>query len=81
MSPASNLTWSAKPLSAEEAATVAIRDAILSGRLVPGQRLAQAELAAQLGISRIPLAMPFEGWMAILSPSMAGEGVGSPALR
>ena len=55
MSPVSNLTWSAKPLSAEEAATTAIRDAILSGRLVPGQRLAQAELAAQLGISRIPL--------------------------
>ncbi len=55
MSPVSNLTWSAKPLSAEEAATTAIRDAILSGRLVPGQRLAQAELAAQLGVSRIPL--------------------------
>ena len=55
MSPASNLTWSAEPLSAEEAATVSIRDAILSGRLIPGQRLAQAELAAQLGVSRIPL--------------------------
>ena len=55
MSPVSNLTWPAKPLSAEEAATAAIRDAILSGRLVPGQRLAQAELAAHLGVSRIPL--------------------------
>ena len=55
MSPVPDLTWSAEPLSAEEAATASIRDAILSGRLVPGQRLAQAELAAQLGVSRIPL--------------------------
>ncbi len=43
------------PVSAEEAVTAALRDAILSGRLVPGERLAQAELAGQLGVSRIPL--------------------------
>lgn len=44
-----------RTLSAEEAVTVALRNAILSGRLAPGQRLAQAELAEQLGVSRIPL--------------------------
>lgn len=44
-----------QPLSAEEAVTAALRDAILSGTLGPGHRLAQAELAEQLGVSRIPL--------------------------
>jgi len=44
-----------KTTSAEEAVTVAIKQAILSGELAPGQRLAQAELAEQLGVSRIPL--------------------------
>lgn len=44
-----------EPLSAEEAVTAALRDAILSGRLKPDERLAQAELARQLGVSRIPL--------------------------
>ena len=44
-----------KPLSAEKAVTNALRDAILSGRLSPGERLAQADLAKQLGVSRIPL--------------------------
>lgn len=44
-----------QPLTAEEAVTSALRDAILSGRLMPGERLAQAELARQLGVSRIPL--------------------------
>lgn len=53
--PESNFALAAKPLSAEDAATVAIRDAIVSGRLVPGQRLPQAELAGELGVSRIPL--------------------------
>lgn len=43
------------PLSAEEAVTEALRQAIRDGVLVPGQRLAQAELAEQLGVSRIPL--------------------------
>ncbi len=44
-----------EPLSAEEAVTYALRDAILSGRLMPGERLAQTELARKLGVSRIPL--------------------------
>ena len=44
-----------KAMSAEDAATISIRNAILSGSLVPGQRLAQAEMATQLGVSRIPL--------------------------
>jgi DNA-binding GntR family transcriptional regulator len=44
-----------RTLSAEEAVTAALRNAILSGRLAPGQRLAQSELAEQLGVSRIPL--------------------------
>ena len=43
------------PRSAEEAVTEALRQAITEGVLVPGQRLAQADLAAQLGVSRIPL--------------------------
>ena len=43
------------PISAEKAVTDALRDAILSGHLSPGERLAQAELARQLGVSRIPL--------------------------
>ena len=51
----SPLLAAVEPLSAEEAVTVALRDAILSGRLAPGARLAQAELARQLGVSRIPL--------------------------
>ena len=55
MNKASGLRLSAKPLTAEDATTDAIRDAILSGHLGPGQRLNQAELAAQLGVSRIPL--------------------------
>jgi DNA-binding GntR family transcriptional regulator len=42
-------------ISAEEAVTVALRNAILTGRLAPGERLAQADLAEQLGVSRIPL--------------------------
>ena len=41
--------------SAEEAVTNALRDAIHQGFLKPGQRLSQAELAEQLGVSRIPL--------------------------
>ena len=49
------LVAAVKPLSAEKAVTAALRDAILSGRLGPGERLAQADLARQLGVSRIPL--------------------------
>lgn len=41
--------------SAEETATRALRSAILQGVLAPGQRLRQVDLAAQLGVSRIPL--------------------------
>ncbi len=41
--------------SAEETATRTLRSAILQGALAPGQRLRQVDLAAQLGVSRIPL--------------------------
>jgi DNA-binding GntR family transcriptional regulator len=41
--------------SAEEAVTDALRNAIHQGYLKPGQRLSQADLAEQLGVSRIPL--------------------------
>ncbi|NND85609.1 MAG: GntR family transcriptional regulator [Acidimicrobiia bacterium] len=47
-----------RPLEAksiEEAVTDALREAILSGDLGPGQRLAQVELSEALGVSRIPL--------------------------
>ena len=43
------------PRSAEAAVTDALRAAIRQGVLAPGERLAQAELAEQLGVSRIPL--------------------------
>lgn len=57
----SNSVVSSSPLkmqplrSAEEAVTDALRTAIHSGTLKPGQRLSQADLADQLGVSRIPL--------------------------
>lgn len=41
--------------TAEEEVVEALRNAIRDGVLAPGQRLAQAELASQLGVSRIPL--------------------------
>lgn len=41
--------------SAEEAVTDALRIAIHKGDLKPGQKLSQADLADQLGVSRIPL--------------------------
>lgn len=41
--------------SAEDAVADALRKAIHQGHLKPGQRLSQAELAEQLGVSRIPL--------------------------
>lgn len=45
------------PLSrtASAAATDLIRQAIVDGRVVPGQRLKEEELAQQLGISRTPI--------------------------
>jgi len=39
----------------EEVVTTALRDAILSGELRPGDRLLQEQLAEQLRVSRIPL--------------------------
>lgn len=41
--------------SIEEVVTIALRDAILSGELRPGERLLQEQLADQLRVSRIPL--------------------------
>lgn len=35
--------------------TVRLRDAILSGRFAPGQRLPQDDLARELGVSRMPI--------------------------
>ena len=41
--------------TAEETTTVALRHAIIRGVLPPGERLRQEVLAAELGVSRIPL--------------------------
>jgi len=41
--------------SVEEVVTIALRDAILSGELPPGEPLPQERLAEQLRVSRIPL--------------------------
>jgi DNA-binding GntR family transcriptional regulator len=41
--------------NASAAATGLIREAIVDGRLVPGERLREEELAAELGISRTPV--------------------------
>ena len=46
---------SAVPQNASAAATELIRQAILDGRLHPGQRLKEEELARELGISRTPV--------------------------
>ena len=43
------------PTSISEAVTDTLRSAILNGQLKPGQKLPQAEIAEQLGVSRIPL--------------------------
>ncbi len=43
------------PVTAEEAVTDSLRRAIREGVLAPGQRLTQSDIAAQLGVSRIPL--------------------------
>ena len=43
------------PASMRQRATDALRAAIVSGRLVPGDRLKEAELSEQLGISRAPV--------------------------
>ena len=52
--PAAGLEMAAT-VTAEEAVTAALRRAIREGVLEPGQRLTQSEIAAQLGVSRIPL--------------------------
>src|SRR2546426_12550534 len=41
--------------NASVAATELIREAIVDGRLAPGQRLKEEELARELGISRTPV--------------------------
>lgn len=41
--------------NASAAATDLIRDAIIDGRLAPGERLKEVELATELGISRTPV--------------------------
>src|SRR5216110_3821907 len=41
--------------NASVAATELIREAIVDGRLVPGERLKEEELARELGISRTPV--------------------------
>ena len=41
--------------NASLAATELIREAIIDGRLEPGERLKEEELARQLGISRTPI--------------------------
>jgi len=43
------------PTSISEAVTDTLRSAVLNGQLKPGQKLPQAEIAEQLGVSRIPL--------------------------
>jgi DNA-binding GntR family transcriptional regulator len=43
------------PASMRQRATDVLRAAIISGRLVPGDRLKEAELSEQLGISRAPV--------------------------
>ena len=42
-------------VSVSEAVTRSLREAILQGRLRPGERLVQDELAAELGVSRQPV--------------------------
>ena len=41
--------------AAEDTATAELRNAILAGVLMPGTRLRQEELAAQMGVSRMPI--------------------------
>ena len=43
------------PASMRQRATDVLRAAIINGRLVPGDRLKEAELSEQLGISRAPV--------------------------
>jgi DNA-binding GntR family transcriptional regulator len=58
--------------NASVAATELIREAILDGRLEPGQRLKEEELARQLGISRTPVRE------ALLMLQVEGQVVATP---
>lgn len=44
-----------KPPTAQEAVLSALREAIATGRLRPGQQVVQEDLAAEFGVSRVPL--------------------------
>jgi DNA-binding GntR family transcriptional regulator len=44
-----------KPPTAQETVLHALRTAIASGRLRPGQQIVQEDLSAQFGVSRVPL--------------------------
>ncbi|MEW6398532.1 MAG: GntR family transcriptional regulator [Bacillota bacterium] len=39
----------------EDCVTMAVREAILTGRVKPGERLSQADLSSELGVSRMPV--------------------------
>lgn len=54
-------------------ATLRIREMILRGELAPGQRIAEAAIAAQLGISRTPIRQAL--------PALAEEGLLVPGGR
>jgi DNA-binding GntR family transcriptional regulator len=43
------------PITRHQSVVTELRDAILTGRIAPGERLLQVELAERLGVSRIPL--------------------------
>jgi DNA-binding GntR family transcriptional regulator len=44
-----------KPPTAQEAVLSALREAITTGALLPGQQIVQEELSASFGVSRVPL--------------------------
>ena len=46
---------SVQPSSRRESVTQVLRDAIVSGNLIPGQKLVEAEIAAELQTSRAPV--------------------------
>src|SRR5437763_4139685 len=53
-------------------ATLALRDMLLEGRFQPGERIREVPLAAELGVSRIPLRLVLqrlahEGLLAVRS--------------
>jgi DNA-binding GntR family transcriptional regulator len=50
-----NVTLARKPPTAQEAVLHALRGAIASGRLRPGQQIIQEDLSTEFGVSRVPL--------------------------